>query len=156
MSLELCSSMLRTKSRVYFIFNWRIIALQCYAGFCHITTHISHNYMCVCVCARACVCVCVCILFLLSGPPVPSHLAPRGHHQAGLPALHSGPTSCLFHSRWYTHVSATLAISPTLSFPHCVPKSILHDCKLNQKTTFSTHCLFTHVFTGLYFYLFNR
>ena len=27
-----------------FIFNWRIIALQCCAGFCHTTTSISHKY----------------------------------------------------------------------------------------------------------------
>ena len=72
-SLELCSSVLRTKSRFYFIFNWRIIALQCYVCFCRITTHISHNYIYMCVCV--CVCVCVCILSLLSGHPVrsPSH-----------------------------------------------------------------------------------
>ena len=25
-------------------FNWRIIALQCYVGFCHTTTWISHKY----------------------------------------------------------------------------------------------------------------
>ena len=31
------------------IFNWRIIALQCCAGFCHTTTLISHNYMYVCI-----------------------------------------------------------------------------------------------------------
>ena len=59
-SLELCSSMLRTKSRFYFIFNWRIIALQCYVGFCHITAHISHNYIyCMYVCIYMCVCVCI-------------------------------------------------------------------------------------------------
>ena len=27
-----------------FIFNWRIIALQCCVGFCHSTTWISHRY----------------------------------------------------------------------------------------------------------------
>ena len=28
----------------YFIFNWRIIALQYYVGFCHTSTWISHRY----------------------------------------------------------------------------------------------------------------
>ena len=28
-----------------FIFNWRIIALQCCIDFCHIATQISHRYM---------------------------------------------------------------------------------------------------------------
>ena len=28
-----------------FIFKWRIIALQCYIGFCHTSTQISHRYM---------------------------------------------------------------------------------------------------------------
>ena len=27
-----------------FIFNWRIIALQCYIGFCHTSTRINHRY----------------------------------------------------------------------------------------------------------------
>ena len=29
------------------IFNWRIIALQYYIGFCHISTWINHRYTCV-------------------------------------------------------------------------------------------------------------
>ena len=29
---------------VEFIFNWRIIALQCCVGFCHVSTRISHRY----------------------------------------------------------------------------------------------------------------
>ena len=38
-------------------FNWWKIALQFCIGFCHTTTWISHN----CVCVYVCVCVCVCI-----------------------------------------------------------------------------------------------
>ena len=30
-----------------FIFNWKIIALQSCIGFCHVSTWISHRYMCV-------------------------------------------------------------------------------------------------------------
>ena len=31
----------------FFFFNWRETALQCFIGFCHTTTQISHNYACI-------------------------------------------------------------------------------------------------------------
>ena len=34
-------------TKVYFFFNWRIIALQCCGGLCHTSTWISHNYICI-------------------------------------------------------------------------------------------------------------
>ena len=30
-----------------FIFSWRLITLQCYSGFCHTLTRISHGFTCV-------------------------------------------------------------------------------------------------------------
>ena len=61
-------------SLFYFFFNWRIIALHCCVGFCHITTLINHKY--------------TYIPTLLSLSPTPSHLTPLG---VGLPRVLSGP-----------------------------------------------------------------
>ena len=42
-----------------FIFNWRIIALPCYAGFCCTTTQISQNYIYIfCSVAQSCLTFC--------------------------------------------------------------------------------------------------
>ena len=54
-----------------FIFNWRIIALQCCVGFCHTSTWISHR----------CVCVCVFLPSRTSLPP-PSLSHPSSCHRA--------------------------------------------------------------------------
>ena len=67
---------------LFFIFNWRIIALQCYVGFCHTTT-------CVCVCV--CVCVLLSHVQLFATPQIVAHQAPlsmgfsRQEHWSGLP-----------------------------------------------------------------------
>ena len=34
-------------TKVYFFFNWRIIALQCCGGLCHTSMWTSHNYICI-------------------------------------------------------------------------------------------------------------
>ena len=117
MSLELCSSMHRTKSRFYFIFNWRIIALQCYAGFCHITTHISHNYMCVCVCVCTCMCVCVCVssscwVALLSLPISPLEVITRlGSLRCTVVPL----AVCFIHGDIHTSVRLSRFLPPSPS-----------------------------------------
>ena len=56
-----------------FIFNWRIIVLQCCFGFCHTTTWISHKY--------------TYIPSLLNLPPTPP-LWVVTEHQAALPVLY--------------------------------------------------------------------
>ena len=33
------------KKYIYFIFNWRVIALQYYDGFCHTSTWVGHQYI---------------------------------------------------------------------------------------------------------------
>ena len=69
--------------------------------------------------------LCVCIHSLLHEPP--SHPTPPGHQSSDL--------SCLLNRNFllavcFTHdsmcVSMLLSIHPTLSFPHCVHKSILY------------------------------
>ena len=57
----------------------------------------------------------------------PSH--PLGHHRARSWAPRATwqlPTSCVFHTRQYIYVSATLSVHPTLSFPPFVHKSVLY------------------------------
>ena len=69
-------------------FNWRKITLQCYAGFCHITMQISHNY--------------TYIFSFLSLPspsyPIP-HLKVIIEHEAGLPVLHSNFPLAIYFTR---------------------------------------------------------
>ena len=57
----------------FFFFNWRIIALQCYIGFCRTIMQISHMY--------------TYISPLLSLPPIHPHLATLGLHRACLTQL---------------------------------------------------------------------
>ena len=58
---------------IYFYFNWRLITLQYYGGFCHTLTWISHG------------CTCV------PHPDPPSHLPPHpiplGHPSAPAPSI---------------------------------------------------------------------
>ena len=49
------------------IFNWRIIALQCYVGFCHTSTWISHRH--------------TYVPFLLNFLPPPTPFHPLGCHK---------------------------------------------------------------------------
>ena len=90
------------------------IAFQCCVSLCCTTAKIHHNY--------------TCITSLLSLPPSP-HAAPSGRH--GAPGWAPRVTQQLLTSHLlYTwqcmYVSATFSVRPTLSFPHCVHKSILY------------------------------
>ena len=70
-----------------FIFNWRIIALECCVGFCHTTTQISHE----------CVCLYIYIYPLpLKSPSHYPHPAPSYHSSRSSRA--SGWAPCVLYS----------------------------------------------------------
>ena len=71
----------------FFIFNWRIIVLQCCVGFCCITVQISHKY--------------ICFPFFLSLP------TPPGHHRApgGLPVLYSSFPLAIYFTHGCVYMS---------------------------------------------------
>ena len=64
-------------------FNWRIIALQCCAGFCHTTMWINHKYVYIYIYSS-----------FLNLPPIhsPSHSS-RSSQSTGLSSLHYTETS---------------------------------------------------------------
>ena len=84
-------------------FNWRIISLQCYVGFCCRTTQISHN--------------CIYIPSILSFLPCP-HPTPLGHHLAPgwAPLLYSSflLVSYFPHDSVYKRASLTVQLIKNL------------------------------------------
>ena len=98
-------------------FNWRLITLRYYSGFCHTLTWISHG--------------CICVPYLES----PSHLSPQPIPQGCPSAL---ALSALFHAlnlAWWPISHMVIYIfqcyfsnHPTLTFSHRVQKSILYIC----------------------------
>ena len=97
-----------------YIFNWRIIALQCCGGLCHTSLWISHNFM------------------YMSSPswafPTPFH--PSGsstEHQAELPLLYSNfPLASYFtHDSVYMSMLLSQFVLPSPS-SHCVHLSVLY------------------------------
>ena len=84
------------------IFNGRIIALQCCAGFCHKTTQISHNYM-----------------YIPSLFSLPHHPTPLGHteHQPGLLVLYINSNFllaiCFTHGNVYISMQLFQFIPPS-------------------------------------------
>ena len=103
-----------------FIFSRRIIVLQCCVGFCHMTSWISHKFVCVYILTY--------IPFLLNLPPTPTS---QYHHRAPgwAPCVtqQSFPLAIYFTQGHYSF-NTTLSFQPTLSFPHCVHKSIRYIC----------------------------
>ena len=95
-------------------FNWRIIVLQCCGSLCHTSTGISHTF--------------VYTSLLPLEPPSSSHPTPRGHYEceAGLPVLYSSFLRLIYLTLGSIYVSATLSISPALSFPGHAHKSVLY------------------------------
>ena len=80
--------------------------MQYRVGFSRTTSQNSHNY----------------IFPSLSSLPLPPH-----HHRtlSWAPCvIQQLPTSCLFYTWLCIYVNTTLSICPTLSFPHCVHKSV--------------------------------
>ena len=99
-----------------FIFNWRIIALECCVGFYHTTVRISQK----------CVCVYIYIPFLSSLPPTSAPIPPIKvikEHRAELPVLYSSfPLAIYFTHGSVMHVNPTLSNRPSLSFPPLCPQ----------------------------------
>ena len=94
-----------------FIFNWRITALQCCVGFCHMTTWISHQY--------------TYVPSFLNLPPNCPHSIPPGCQRALCWApcvIQQLPTSYLFHI-WCACMNAkSLQLCQTLCEPmDCSP-----------------------------------
>ena len=110
--------------RILFIyFNWRLITLQYYSGFCHTLTWISHGFTCV------------------PHPEPPSHLPPHlirpGHPSA--PALSTLSHASYLDWQCFTYdnficftmmycFNAILSDHPTLTLSHRVQKTVLYIC----------------------------
>ena len=94
-------------------FNWRKIALQSCGGFCHTEMQISCNYR---------------LPLEASSPPL-SHPLDHQRVPGWAPcAIQQLLTSHLFHTWQFTYVFSTFSIHLTLSFPHCVQKSVPDIC----------------------------
>ena len=93
-----------------FIFNWRIIALECCVGFCHTTVRISH-------------------ISPPSWTSLPAGSPPRSSQSPELNSVCYTVTShWLSISHTVVCIKATLSIRPTPSFPCCVHKTVLCIC----------------------------
>ena len=95
-------------------FNWRLITLQYWGGFCHILTWVSHG--------------CTCVSHPEPPPttlPLPSLWVVRVHWLWVPCFMHWTWTGHLFHIWYYTWFSAIFSSHPTLSFFHRVQKSVL-------------------------------
>ena len=95
------------------IFSWRIIALPCWVGFCPVSTWISRRY--------------THVHSLLNLPPTPSNSS-RLSQSIRLRSLHQTARShWLSILHMVIHMfQGSLSIRPTLPFPYCVHKSVLH------------------------------
>ena len=101
-----------------FLIDWRIIVLQCCVGFCHTTVLISPE--------------CRYVPSLLRLPPTPCPIPPLQavtERQTELPVSCSNcPLAiCFAYGNGY-FPALPLSIRPTLSFPCCVQKPVLHVC----------------------------
>ena len=101
-----------------FIFNWRIIALQCCINFFHTAVWISRK--------------CTDTPSFLKLRPTPTDLATHlGGHRAWAwrPwVMQQLPTSCLLYLRWRLCLRAPLSVRPTLAFSRRVHTPVLHVC----------------------------
>ena len=102
---------------MWFILNWRIIALQCCVGFCHTSRCISDRYIHVPPSPH---------LAWISLPPLTPHHPSRLSQSTwfALPASYSKFPVAFYFTCGNVYVSMPFAIHPTLSFPS-VHKSVL-------------------------------
>ena len=97
--------------KIYLFFNWRIIALQDYVGFCQASTWISHWY--------------TCVPSLELSSHLPSHPTPLGCYRA--PVWVPRVTLAIYFTYGNVSFHITISVHPTVSFlhSHCVRKSVL-------------------------------
>ena len=115
-----CPSLNPNSFLKFIYFNWRMIALQYWLGFCHISTWISHRY------------TYVPSLLNLPPTPTPSHSS-RLSQSTSLSSL-----SHTANSHWLStlqrvvymlpHCSLSVPPSPSTHLPTCVHKSVLYVC----------------------------
>ena len=99
-----------------FFFDWRIIALQYYVGFCHTATWISHKY------------TYVPSLLNPFSSPSPFTLCVVSERWVEPPVSHSKFPLGIYFTYGNVCFHAILSIHPTFSFSHCVHKSVPYDC----------------------------
>ena len=101
----------------YFFFNWRIIALQYYVGFCHLSTWIRHRWTYVPSVLNLC----------LTSHSTPPLQVDRGHWFE-LPESY-GKSALAVTLRMVTCMFPCHPLHPPHPLlPHCVHSSVLHVC----------------------------
>ena len=111
-----------------FIFNWKIIALQCCIGLCYTITWISHR--------------CIYVFSLLNLPPTLSHPY-RLSQSTRLSSLHHTSNShwiSILHRVMYVFQCYSFNLSHPL-FPHHVQKSVLYVCVSTAAAASFQSCL---------------
>ena len=119
-----------------FIFNWRVIALQCCVGSCHTTTQISRNY--------------IFYSFPLEAPP-PIPLLQFVTAAGWAPCVNQRlPTSCLFYT-WQCSPSILKNQSPHPIDPSFKDISSTHPLHFVSSAAFITHSwiIIKSLFIGL-------
>ena len=117
----------------YLLFNWRIIALKCYIGFCHTSTCISHRY--------------THVPSPLNVPPL-SNLIPPFYvvteHQAEIPVLYNNFPLAIYFTYGNVFISILLSqfVPPAPALPvstnlFCTLESLFLSCKLFHQYHFS-------------------
>ena len=92
----------------HYVFNWRIVALQCCVGFCHTTTCISHKY------------TYIPSLLNLPSIPYPSHPSRLSQNTRLSSVMQQIHTSYLFDLWQCICFNVTLSICPIFSLSRCV------------------------------------
>ena len=136
-----------------FIFNWRVIALQCCVCFYCTTVSISykytyiymglythtHTYICMYICMYIYMCLCVCVSPLLGLPPTllshPSRSSQSPELQATLPVLYSKTSyiaSYIASSHWLSllHIVVYICHCLSLGSSHPLLPSLFFRCQL--------------------------
>ena len=138
-----------------FIFNWRVISLQCCVCFYCTTVSISYKYtyiymglyththtytyICMYICMYIYMCLCVCVSPLLGLPPTllshPSRSSQSPELQATLPVLYSKTSyiaSYIASSHWLSllHMVVYICHCLSLSSSHPLLPSLFFRCQL--------------------------
>ena len=101
---------------IYYIFNWRIIALWRCVGFCCTSAWVSHR------------CPCVPSLTGLPPPPSPATLQAVTEHHSEFPGSHGTfPPLCILHMMMHAFQCCSLRPAQPLLPPLC-PRSVLCVC----------------------------